>query len=274
MCHHPAPAGGRKLRNAGNGGERGWPGGIHHAFQEVCPQRRAPPCAGPGLVGLRPADRHRGGARGDRRRERRARSAAPGASRSTSQRVAYQGYTFTIPRTWRVIRLAAHPHACVRFDRHVLYLGAPGRSQDCPSTLIGTTEALLVQPATARATAAAAMYPVDRLITVTTRRVAVTATYSTDRALVSRILASASLRVPVHAARTAAPPPGVPGNTPARIARPARCCRPARPTSPARASMRAPRPAPPRCRPGCGTPRTGRWASTSGARTGPARSPT
>jgi hypothetical protein len=132
--------------------------------------------------------------------------------------VTYLGYTFTIPGTWRVIRLAAHPHACVRFDRHVLYLGVPGRSQNCPSTLIGTTEALLVQPAAARATAAAAMYPVDRLITVTTRRVAVSATYSTDRALVSRILAGASLRVPAHAARTAAPPPGVPGNTPARIA--------------------------------------------------------
>jgi len=58
------------------------------------------------------------------------------------------------------------------------------------------------------------MYPVDRLITVTTRRIAVTATYSTDRALVSRILASASLRVPVHGTL----PPDVPGNTPVRIA--------------------------------------------------------
>jgi hypothetical protein len=51
-----------------------------------------------------------------------------------------------------------HPRRCVRFDRHVLYLGTPGRNQDCPSTLIGTTEALLVQPAAAHAAAAAAMY--------------------------------------------------------------------------------------------------------------------
>jgi len=137
--------------------------------------------------------------------------------RSTSQRVTYQGYTFTIPRTWRVVRLAAHPGTCVRFDRHVLYLGSPGRSQNCPSTVIGTTEALLVQPATARATVSAAMDPVERLITVTTRRIMVTATYSTDRALVNRILASASLRVPVRATRTAAPPPGGLANTPARI---------------------------------------------------------
>jgi hypothetical protein len=132
--------------------------------------------------------------------------------------VTYRGYTFTIPRTWRVIRLAAVPHSCVRFDRHVLYLGAPGHSQRCPSTLIGTTEALLVQPATGRATAAAVMYPVDRLITVTTRRIMVTATYSTDRALVSRILAGASLRVPVQGTRSGTSPPDVPGNAPARIA--------------------------------------------------------
>ena len=138
------------------------------------------------------------------------------AARPTSQRVTYQGHTFTIPRTWRVIRLAAHPASCVRFDRHVLYLGTPGRSQRCPSTLIGTTEALLVQPATAGATVAAAMYPVERLITVTTRRIMITATYSTDRALVNRILASASLQVPVRA-RAAAPPPGGLANTPARI---------------------------------------------------------
>ncbi len=61
------------------------------------------------------------------------------------------------------------------------------------------------------------MYPVERLITVTTRRIMITATYSTDRALVDRILASASLQVPVRASRTAAPPPGGLASTPARI---------------------------------------------------------
>jgi hypothetical protein len=136
---------------------------------------------------------------------------------SSSQRVAYRGYTFTAPRSWRVIHLAAHPHSCVRFDRHVLYLGTPGRNQDCPSNLIGTTEALLVQPAAAHATPAAAMYPVDRLITVTTARIMVTATYSTDRALVDRILSSASLRVPVRGTRRAVAAPDVPGRAAARI---------------------------------------------------------
>jgi hypothetical protein len=135
-----------------------------------------------------------------------------------ARRVAYRGYTFSVPRTWRVVRLAAHPHSCVRFDRHVLYLGTPGRNQDCPSTLIGTTEALLVQPAAARATAAATMYPVDRLITVTTTRVKVTATYSTDQALVERILASASLRVPARGTHRTVGAPDVPAHAPARMA--------------------------------------------------------
>ena len=147
-----------------------------------------------------------------------AQSQSQSQSSSQSQRVAYRGYTFTVPRTWRVIDLAAHPHSCVRFDRHVLYLGTPGRDQDCPSTLIGTTEALLVQPAAARATAAATMYPVDRLITVTTARIVVTATYSTDRALIDRILAGASLRVPVRGTRRTMAAPDVPGGATARMA--------------------------------------------------------
>ena len=139
-------------------------------------------------------------------------------SQARAHRVAYRGYTFTVPRTWRVIRLAAHPHSCVRFDRHVLYLGTPGQNQDCPSALIGTTEALLVQPAAARATAAATMYPVDRLIKVTSARIMVTATYSTDRALVDRILASASLRVPVRGTRRIAASPDLPSHATARMA--------------------------------------------------------
>ncbi len=108
-------------------------------------------------------------------------------------------------------RLAAHPHTCVRFDRHVLYLGVPGPSQQCPSTLIGTTEALLVQPASPRATAAAAMYPVDRLITVTARRIMVTATYSTGPPAGPSSAAS----WPVRRSGSRCGPPGAPRRPPA-----------------------------------------------------------
>ena len=65
--------------------------------------------------------------------------AAAGAG--PARTVRYLGATITVPRGWRVIDLAAHPHQCVRFDRHVLYLGSPGRVQDCPAGLVGTTEA-------------------------------------------------------------------------------------------------------------------------------------
>ena len=62
------------------------------------------------------------------------------------------------------------------------------------------------------------MYPVDRLITVTAARIKVTATYSTHRALVNRILAGASLRVPARGTRRAVAAPDVPGHPPARMA--------------------------------------------------------
>jgi glycoside hydrolase-like protein len=53
---------------------------------------------------------------------------------------------------------------------------------------------------------------------VTTARIMVTATYSTDRALVDRILASASLRVPVRGTRRIAAAPDLPGHATARMA--------------------------------------------------------
>ena len=108
-------------------------------------------------------------------------TAAAGAGPARSVR--YLGRTFTIPRDWRVIDLAAHPHQCVRFDRHVLYLGAPGRVQDCLTGLVGATGAMLVQPSARRAVPRAVDYPVDRMITVVTRRITVTASYSSDRAV-------------------------------------------------------------------------------------------
>src|SRR5260370_42157518 len=71
-----------------------------------------------------------------------------GSATATSMRlVTYRGYAFEVPRTWAVINLVAHPTTCVRFDRHALYLGRPGAAQSCPSGLIGSTEAVLAEPA-------------------------------------------------------------------------------------------------------------------------------
>src|SRR5215472_5769824 len=65
--------------------------------------------------------------------------------------VTYRGYRFDVPRSWPVIRVKRHWRACVRFDLHAVYLGRPGANQNCPSWLVGTTEALVVQPWTATA---------------------------------------------------------------------------------------------------------------------------
>ena len=72
-------------------------------------------------------------------------------TQASLRQVSYGGYTFQVPQTWPVIDLADHRRVCVQFDRHVVYLGVPGRDQACPSGLVGTTEALLIQPSAARA---------------------------------------------------------------------------------------------------------------------------
>jgi Domain of unknown function (DUF1906) len=72
-------------------------------------------------------------------------SAQPTASRS----VRYHGYAITVPRSWKVFDLRKDREACVRFNRHALYVGRPGSQRACPAHAIGRTEAILVQPATA-----------------------------------------------------------------------------------------------------------------------------
>jgi hypothetical protein len=119
-------------------------------------------------------------------------SSAPGR-----QQVSYLGRTFKIPGSWPVISDADHPHGCVRFDRHAIYLGAPGVNQDCPSKLFGTTEAMLIQPGPARAALTSTENPVARQITVTAPGLSITATFDTDPAAIYRILASAALPAPV-----------------------------------------------------------------------------
>lgn len=61
--------------------------------------------------------------------------------------VRFHGYRVTVPATWPVINLSADPSACVRFDRHAVYLGTPGAREACPGTAIGRAEAILIEPA-------------------------------------------------------------------------------------------------------------------------------
>src|SRR6266702_3574104 len=109
----------------------------------------------------------------------------PGALKT----VTYLGYEFAVPASWPVIDTTRASTSCVRFDRHAIYLGDPGQNQDCPRGLIGTTEAILVQPAPGPVSAAsAAEDQASRRITVLSPGIEVTATYDTDPAAAAAAL--------------------------------------------------------------------------------------
>src|SRR5205085_1910731 len=57
-----------------------------------------------------------------------------------------RGSCLSVPPTWPVFDLWAHPGTCVRFNRHAVYLGRPGADQQCPAQAAGRTEAILVEP--------------------------------------------------------------------------------------------------------------------------------
>lgn len=78
--------------------------------------------------------------------------AAPAMART----VHFGGRAVDVPRGWPVLRLAQHPHACVRLDRRAVYLGTPGANQRCPATAIGRQRAILIEPRSAARSRAAA----------------------------------------------------------------------------------------------------------------------
>ncbi|HVB44987.1 MAG TPA: glycoside hydrolase domain-containing protein [Streptosporangiaceae bacterium] len=119
---------------------------------------------------------------------------ARGRARRT---VTYRGYSFTVPRSWPVVDDRAHPHGCVRFDQHAIYLGRAGDDEFCPSWLLGTTESVLIEPGPARARRAATENPVARQITARAPGIQITATFDADPTVIYRILSSASLPAPV-----------------------------------------------------------------------------
>jgi glycoside hydrolase-like protein len=62
----------------------------------------------------------------------------PGPARpGNSKGVRFGGYAISVPAGWPVYSLTADPSRCVRFDRHAVYLGQPGASQQCPAHLVG-----------------------------------------------------------------------------------------------------------------------------------------
>jgi hypothetical protein len=135
----------------------------------------------------------------------------PAADASASfQPVTYRGYTFEIPNSWLVVRIGSS-ETCVRFDVSVVYLGNPAADQACPSLLVGTTQALLIQPGPKSSAQSSVENPVAREITVTAPKILVTAKYDTDPSQVQKILASASLpKAVIHTPDPTAAPAAVP----------------------------------------------------------------
>ena len=117
-----------------------------------------------------------------------------------SQVVAYRGARIVVPASWPVYNLKAAPATCVRFNRHAVYLGAPGLSQRCPAHAVGRTEALLLSPLGAGAARAGAAGPVlaGRASGIDVRRrgrVIITVTWHRHPAEIKRALGVRKLRV-------------------------------------------------------------------------------
>ena len=113
--------------------------------------------------------------------------------------VGYHGYKVLVPRSWPVFDLARDPRACVRFDRHALYLGTPSSDQRCPAHAVGRAAAILLEPAGASAARTGNVRAAPRMqgsatsFVVGSTEVRVTATWSRDRAVIMRALHRARL---------------------------------------------------------------------------------
>jgi glycoside hydrolase-like protein len=109
-----------------------------------------------------------------------------------SREVRYRGYRLRVPSSWPVINLARTPDACVRFNRHAIYLGLPSADQNCPAHEVGRTEAILLGPL--RAASADTRAPVvsadgaGSTIVIRSAGLVATVTWSRQRRLLSKIL--------------------------------------------------------------------------------------
>src|SRR5581483_11289722 len=142
---------------------------------------------------------------------------------AATKAVRYHGYKLVVPATWPVFHLQRDRTACVRFDRHAVYLGTPGANQNCPPQAAGRTEAILVAPLQFQASTAstagdgagqvlpapvtAGALPAQgssAQLVKPAQGVAITATWNRDPALIRHALGVGSLPAPAAVARAAA----------------------------------------------------------------------
>lgn len=114
--------------------------------------------------------------------------------------VTFRSYSVSVPRSWPVYDLSRDPSACVRFNRHAVYLGTPEATEICPAHAAGRSEAILLEPAGASAarTTPAAAAPEGSVTSFVAGggSVSVTATWSRQRSLITRALHRDSLPAP------------------------------------------------------------------------------
>jgi hypothetical protein len=186
----------------------------------------------PALAGTHAAGKHAHGAT-----KRRPAALKTAALKTTALKtIVYHGYQFTVPASWPVYRLDLHPSTCVRYDVHAVYLGTPGANMRCPAGLIGRTQTISVIPGRPVAAAGitgqraqpggpagrrpavrsaissdAARHELRAVLGTSARGTTVLATYGTDPAVVTRVLATlrrapaGAVTTPQSAAAAAAP---------------------------------------------------------------------
>lgn len=141
-----------------------------------------------------------------------------------TQKVAYDGLLFRVPKDWAVHDLDANPATCVRLDQPVVYLGTPGEDQECPAGLVGRAETLSIQraddepvrtfaaetppaitPGTAPDPTALEGESGEASLAVSGTGLAVTASYGDSPETVEAILETASYQGPVRETATVEP---------------------------------------------------------------------
>jgi hypothetical protein len=132
-------------------------------------------------------------------------NASAALAASSTKLVRYHGFSVSVPRSWPVYDLGRAPTTCVRFNRHAVYLGVPGRTQRCPAHSIGRTESILVSPLSAAGAGAdARSLPLEGAATVVHRRgLSIAATWGRDPGQIARAL---GLRGPLRPAAAARGP--------------------------------------------------------------------
>jgi hypothetical protein len=120
--------------------------------------------------------------------------AAAQAARPATQRVSFGGTSVTVPKSWPVVDLYADPTACVRLDRHAVYLGTPGANQDCPHGVLGHAAAVLLEPAGSATPTGVVDKPNMHQFERVAGGVRVVATYGADRDIALGIITKAASR--------------------------------------------------------------------------------